>query len=269
MRKKQASKIDMFEIIPSLGHIEEYMALARQYGLAFEYNDFFAPELLDDSHALKERIRTYKSLGRPERVDTLHGVFYDILPFSYDSGIREHSIYRMQQSMEIAEELVCRGVVFHTNFSPDFLNNEKYRHNWLECMRKVIMRLLSSGSCDIYLENMFDQSPDELAEISASLQEESRFGVCLDIAHMRLVTDQPREWFRALAPYIKHFHMNDTHLKYDEHLAMGQGSIDWKEIEMLLEEFLLKDKSRLIEVSGLDKIRESLQYCQETGIIRQ
>ena len=51
--------------------------------------------------------------------------------------------------------------------------------------------------------------------------------------------------------------MNDTHLKYDEHLAMGQGSIDWKEIEMLLEEFLLKDKSRLIEVSGLDKIRDS------------
>ena len=168
--------------------------------------------------------------------------------------------------MEIAEELGCRGVIFHTNFSPDFLNNKKYRDNWLESMREVIAQLLSDSSCDIYLENMFDRSPDELAEVAALLREEGGFGICLDIAHMRLVTDEPREWFRVLAPYIRHFHVNDTHLKYDEHLALGQGNIDWKEIEALLEEFGLKDKSRLIEVSGLDKIRESLRYCQKTGI---
>lgn len=256
----------MLEIIPSLGEIDEYMRLAEQYGLAFEYNDFFAPELLDDSAALKERIRIYKSLNRSRERDTLHGAFYDVLPFSWDSGIRKHSVYRMRQSVEIAEELGCRGVIFHTNFSPDFLNNKKYRNNWLECTQETVIKLLSDSGCDIYLENMFDQSPNELAELAASLQGESKFGICLDIAHMRLATDQPREWFRALAPYIKHFHLNDTHLVYDEHLALGQGSIDWSEIEALLEEYGLKDKSRLIEVSGLDKIQESLKYCQRVGI---
>jgi len=258
--------MDMLEIIPSWEKMDEYMALAEKYGLAFEYNDFYAPGLLDDNAGIKERIRNYKSLGRPGGVDTLHGAFYDVLPFSWDSGIRKHSIYRMQQSVEIAEELGCRGVIFHTNFSPDFLNNKTYRSNWLESMREVVVQLLSGGSCEIYLENMFDQSPDELAEEAALLQEQSRFGICLDIAHMRLTTDEPREWFRVLAPYIRHFHINDTHLKYDEHLALGQGSIDWKEIQTLLEEFGLKDKSMLIEVSGLDKIRESLRYCQMLGI---
>ncbi len=256
----------MFEIIPSWEQIEEYVALAEKYGLAFEYNDFFAPELLDDRDGLKERIRNYKSLGRPQGVDTLHGAFFDVLPFSWDSGIRKHSIYRMRQSVEIADELGCRGVIFHTNFSPDFLNNEKYRNNWLEAMSKVISQLLSGSGCEIYLENMFDRSPDELAEVADLLRDESRFGICLDIAHMRLVTDEPREWFRVLAPYIRHFHINDTHLKYDEHLAVGQGSIDWEEIERLMEESGLKDKSRLIEVSGMDKIQESLRYCQMTGI---
>lgn len=256
----------MLEIIPSLGEIDEYMGLAERYGLAFEYNDFFAPELLDDSAALKERIRIYKGLNRSREQDTLHGAFYDVLPFSWDSGIRQHSVYRMRQSVEIAEELGCRGVIFHTNFSPDFLNNEKYRNNWLECMQETVTQLLSGSGCDIYLENMFDRSPDELAELAASLQGESRFGVCLDIAHMRLAADRPEEWFRALAPYIKHFHLNDTHLKYDEHLALGQGSIDWQEIEALQEKYGLKDKSRLIEVNGLDKIQESLKYCQRAGI---
>ncbi len=256
----------MLEIIPSWGQIEDYMALAEEYGLAFEYNDFFAPELLDDRDRLKERIDHYKSLGRPRGVDTMHGAFYDILPFSWDSGIREHSVYRMQQSVEIADQLGCRGVVFHTNFSPDFLNNERYRNNWLESMQEVVTRLLSGSSCDIYLENMFDQSPDELADLSGALREEARFGICLDIAHMRLATDEPREWFRVLAPYIRHFHINDTHLKYDEHLPLGQGSIDWKEMEALLEEFGLEGRSRLIEVSGLEKIRESLRYCRLAGI---
>jgi len=256
----------MLEIIPSWEQIEEYVALAEKYGLAFEYNDFFAPELLDDSQGLKERIRNYKSLGRPQGVDTLHGAFFDVLPFSRDSGIRKHSIYRMRQSVEIADELGCRGVIFHTNFSPDFLNNETYRNNWLESMSRVISQLLSGSGCEIYLENMFDRSPDELAEVADLLRDEGRFGICLDIAHMRLVTDKPREWFRVLAPYIRHFHINDTHLKYDEHLAVGQGSIDWEEMEGLVEESGLKDKSRLIEVSGLDKIRESLKYCQMTGI---
>ena len=256
----------MLEIIPSWEQIEEYTALAEKHGLAFEYNDFYMPDLLDDSVGLKERIRNFQSLGRPRGVDTLHGVFYDILPFSWDSGIQKHSIYRMQQSMEIADELGCRGVVFHTNFSPDFLNNEKYRNNWLESMRAVILQLLSGSNCEIYLENMFDQSPNELAEVAVLLQNEDRFGICLDIAHMRLATDRPLEWLRVLAPYIRHFHMNDTHLKYDEHLALGQGSIDWKEMETLLEKFGLRDKSRLIEVRGLDKILESLKYCQSNGI---
>lgn len=257
----------MLEIIPSLEKIEEYMALAERYGMAFEYNDFFSPELLDDGRALQERIKAYKSLGRPLGVDTLHGAFYDTLPFSWDSGIRRHSIYRMQQCMELADELGCRGVVFHTNFSPDFLNNEKYRGNWLDCMRDTVTKLLAGSRCGIYLENMFDRSPDELAELSLSLQGEDRYGVCLDIAHMRLATDKPREWFRVLAPYIRHFHINDTHLEFDEHLALGRGSIDWAEIGALLEEFGLKNQSRLIEVSGLDKIRESLKYCENIGMI--
>ena len=258
----------MLEIIPCWEQIEEYVELAEKHGLAFEYNDFYAPWLLEDASGLKERIRNYKSLGRPQGVDTLHGAFYDILPFSWDSGIRKHSIYRMRQSVEIADELGCRGVVFHTNFSPDFLNNEKYRNNWLESMREVVVQLLSDSNCEIYLENMFDQSPMELADVALLLREEDRFGICLDIAHMLLATDIPEYWIRVLAPYIRHFHINDTHLKYDEHLALGQGSIDWRIIEVLLEKYGLKDKSRLIEVNGLDKIWESLKYCQINGIAK-
>ena len=256
----------MLEIIPFWEQLEEYAALAEEYGLAFEYNDFFVPDLLDDGASLSERIRIYQSLNRPRGLDTMHGVFFDVLPFSYDRGIRKQSVCRMHQSIEIADKLGCKGVVFHTNLTPMLVNDEKYIGNWLKSMRETITELLSGSECEIYIENMFDQSPDELAELAAELKGEDRFGVCLDIAHMRLATDKPREWFDVLAPYVKHFHFNDTHLQFDDHMALGQGNIDWEEIEALIEEFDLKDKNRLIEVNGLEKIHQSLEYCQRVGI---
>ncbi len=256
----------MLEIIPVWEQLDLYAKLAEKYGLAFEYNDFFQPDLLDDEASCRERILAYQSLNRPGRVDTLHGVFFDILPFSFDSGIRRQSLYRMRQSLEIADKLGCRGVVFHTNFNPDLMAGEKYRENWLERMRETVCTLLSECDCEIFLENMFDRSAVELEELAVSLQGENRFGICLDVAHMRLSTDRPREWFERLSPYIRHFHINDTQLMHDEHLALGQGKIDWREIEALIGEFGLKEKSRLLEVNGLDKINLCLEYCQREGI---
>lgn len=63
-----------------------------------------------------------------------------------------------------------------------------------------------------------------------------------------------------------HLYNKNTHLQYDDHLVLGQGNIDWEEIETLIEEFNLEDKNRLIEVNGLEKIHHSLEYCQRVGI---
>ena len=53
-----------------------------------------------------------------EKTDTMHGAFFDIVPFSWDSGISRHSLYRMQQSAEIAAGLGCRAVIFHAGLRP-------------------------------------------------------------------------------------------------------------------------------------------------------
>jgi len=257
----------MLEIIPSWEQIDQCIALSEQYGLAFEYNDFYAPEFLDDGAALKKRIADYRSMGRPVGVDTMHGVFYDILPFSLDKGVREHGIDRMRQSVEIAEELGCRAVVFHTNLTPFFLNSAQYRQGWLESMRKTILEILKNSSrCEIYVENMLDDSPAELLALAQALEGERRFGVCLDVAHMMLQPGEPEKWFKALSPYIRHFHLNDTHLKYDEHLPLGQGLIDWQVIFGLMKKYNLEKKSILLEVKGLDKISQSLEYCRKMGV---
>lgn len=261
----------MIEIVPDAGMLDIYADLSARYSLGFEYNDFFQPDLLDSGEELGRRIALYKELKRPAGLDTLHGAFFDIVPFSRDSGIRRHSLYRMEQSMEIAEELGCRGVVFHTGLMPGLVMEETYRKDWLGAMADTFADLLRKyPGLEIYCENMFDESPNELAELSGMLKEEARFGVCLDVGHMMLATDKPEEWLQKLAPYIRHFHLNDNHLKYDEHLALGDGSIRWKHIFALFEQYGLTDRSMLLEVLGRERVNRSLEYisklARESGV---
>lgn len=253
-------------IIPRIQELETYVKLAEEYSWGFEYNDFFNPALLDDREALAQRIALYKSLDRPEGIDTLHGAFYDIVPFSWDSGISRHSVYRMQQSVEIAGQLGCRGVIFHTGLTPGLVDDQKYRSHWLEVMADTVRMLLrQDDKVEIYCENMFDESPLELAELAVILEGEKRFGICLDIAHMMLVTDKPEQWFEVMGPYVRHFHVNDNHLNRDEHLALGCGKIDWPYIFDMIQAHDLWKSSMLLEVNGLDKIGTSLDYLQTCG----
>jgi len=101
----------------------------------------------------------------------------------------------------------------------------------------------------------------------AAMEGEGRFGICLDIGHVMLVTEEPEQWFSLLAPHIRHFHLNDNHFKRDEHLALGSGSISWSHIFQLMEQYGLGDRSILLEVNDLDKVRASLDYL--SGVCSQ
>lgn len=253
----------MIEIIPDIRELDRYVELADKYSLGFEYNDFFDPQLLDDEAALKERIHVYKGLSRTQGVDTLHGVFYDLVHFSLDSGIRRHSLYRMQQSVEIAGQLGCRAVVFHGGLNPRYNKGNGYYDNWLERTTEVMDKLLAQDSgLEIYCENVLENTPDALTELAEQFQDQTRFGICLDVAHMQLAKGDAEDWFRKLHPYIRHFHLNDNCLQADDHFALGKGRIQWENIFDLMRHYKLWDVSRLLEVNGLEKIRESLEFLE-------
>ncbi len=263
---EQDCEVVMIEMIPDIEEPEAYLELAGRYGMGFEYNDFFRTELLDDSQALNRRISAWKGLERPAGVDTMHGAFYDLAPFSLDAGIRRHSLYRMQQSVEIAGRLGCRAVIFHTGLVPRFMSGAGYCEHWLDSMEETVNRLLEQdGHIEIYCENMLDESPVMLARLAERLKTKERFGICLDVSHLLLAGGDAAEWLRLLAPSIRHLHLNDTGMKTDDHLALGRGAVDWDEIFSLLDEYGLDKSSALLEMNGLEKIRESLSFLERAG----
>ena len=212
-------------IIPDINNIEETQKLAQEYNLGFEYNDFFSPDVLDDTDRLVAICKSYKQQSLPEYT-TLHGAFFDVIPFSLDKRIKEVSLQRIHESIDVARMMRARAVVFHTNYNP-FLNSPAYVDSFIKENIRIWDELLKANpDINIYLENMFDTTPDILLKLAESLQANPNFGVCLDYGHAALSKVVPYEWAKVLGQYVKHIHLNDNDLVSDLHLAWGDGKID-------------------------------------------
>lgn len=249
-------------MIPDYRQLQASVDLATEYGLCFEYNDFFFPDILEDEAAIEERIQAYSSLERDGSGDTMHGAFFDVTVFSYDPRIREISMLRMRQSMEIAKRLGLRAVIFHGNYLP-FLRGESYDNTWLSYTEDAI-RVLSKEypGIGIYLENMFEDSPELLVRLAERLRDVPEFGLCLDYAHALLNSDKIEGWMQAMAPYLRHMHVNDHHFDADVHLVPGEGMTDWQEF-CLLKERYAPEATILCEVRGLEATKQSVEFLKE------
>lgn len=254
-----------FLIIPVLNEIESSLALAKEYGFGFEFNDFFFPDVLEDGERLDDIVGKYKSHKLPETL-TLHGDFFDVLVFSDDSRIREISELRIRQSIEAAIKTGAGAVIFHTNHNP-FFTAEAYVKNWQKRNYDFWSRILSEyPQMNIYMENMCDFSPDMLAELAESLKGYPNFGVCFDYAHASVFGSDIDGWVKTIAPYVKHMHINDNDLKNDLHLAVGDGMIDWQLFRAYYERYF-SDITVLIETSSIENQRRSAEYLKKQGIL--
>ncbi|MBE6901174.1 MAG: hypothetical protein E7478_01735 [Ruminococcaceae bacterium] len=253
-------------IIPKINDIQQSLELAERYSLGFEYNDFFAPSVLDSERLTNEIIDRYKKHSLPH-FTTIHGAFFDVIPFSPDDRIREISLLRIEQSISAAKRINAGAVVFHTNYNP-FLSSKAYDLEWVIQNADIWSAILHKHSdINIYLENMFDKSPEILCRLSEKLCAYSNYGVCLDYAHAALSDVAAQMWAEMLGGYIKHIHLNDNDLKSDLHLAWGDGLIDRDTFYNCYEKHL-NGASVLIEVSDTDKQNRSVMRLVKDGFIR-
>ncbi|MCR5210913.1 MAG: sugar phosphate isomerase/epimerase [Lachnospiraceae bacterium] len=257
----------VFQIIPDPLHLEESIALAEEYGLGFEYNDFFSPQVLTDEKKCDELIARYEGIKVPGPV-TSHGDFFDVLVFSEDEEIRRISLKRIRQSLEISERLGAVGTVFHSNISPH-LYSDLYTNAWTdrneECWRAVCGEFPHQ---QIWLENMFDSDPVRLKVLAERLKDVENFGLCFDYAHANCfgAAHDIDEWAKTLAPYTKHVHINDNDGVMDLHKPVGEGQIDWYGFKRHLEEHM-SDASVLVENTGVEAQKISLQYLKKLGLL--
>lgn len=253
--------------IPKLEQIQDFTRFAREYDAGFEYNDFFLPSVLDAPDRIQDIIDLYRSLERDRSEDTLHGVFLDMCVNSADSRIFAATDLRIHQSMDIAASLGVKAVIFHTNHIPNF-RLKSYRLEWLDKNESYWRALLSEyPHLSVYLENMFDEEPELLVRLAAHMANEPRFAVCLDLAHAFLSGTPVEDWCSALAPYVRHLHINDNDGVEDTHCPVGSCSFPWEVYRNFLASLRPEKRpSVLIEVRSYEDLTKSVAYMKENKL---
>ena len=252
-------------IIPDANHIEESLALAKQYDAHFEYNDFYLPDVYDDAARVDALIDLYTALPRDRSLDTLHGAFLDVTVHSADAEIRAVSDKRIRQSMEIAKRLGVCAVIFHTNLIPNF-KTQSYIDGWVS-KNAAYWRTLSAEYPDvkIYIENMFDIDPTPMKALMESLSEVSGVRACFDFAHAAVFGKDVSAWTGALLPHTAHIHINDNDGIADLHLPLGEGVLDITPLDRAICESGAQP-GILIEMSGVEAQKKSILYLKQNGI---
>lgn len=250
-----------WHIIPEFENREAFATLAAEYGAAFEYNDFYLPEVYENEGEVERRIQGYLALDRDRSGDTLHGAFLDVVVSSEDSYIAEYSRKRMHQSMEIAERLGIRGVVFHSGLLRG-ITGDAYIKNWVQQQSMFFRRLAEEfPRLEIYMENTQEETPEALLLLKKELKNCPRFLFCLDYGHAVISGTKPAVWLEAFRGNLGHMHINDNDGSRDLHQVPGTGSIDWK--RFALETTWLPEVPVLIEIKGLRQQRQALKFLTE------
>jgi len=241
--------------------MDAFAAFSVEYQAAFEYNEFFNPLLLDDETEKAHIIRKYLGIGRDCSDDTLHGAFLDICVNSSDPLVFRASDYRVRQCMDIARRMGLKAVVFHTNYIVNF-RLRSYLDTWLgrneEYWRKILKAYPEQM---VYMENMFDDSPDLLMELAQRMADEPRFAVCLDTAHAMISGSPLEPWLSAMRAFVRHVHINDNDGTEDLHLPVGSGVFTWNLYDSWIRSFQEKP-SVLIEVRGFKALKASVEFME-------
>lgn len=166
---------------------------------------------------------------------SLHAPFMDIRPGAVDPLIRRATRRRFEQTLAMVEVLAPRTVVAHADYDDrrDWYNRDR----WLENSRQMFTWLggaVAAAGSRLMLENVYEERPEYLVPLLEGLAVD-RVGGCLDCGHATVFgSGGLAVWLEVLGPWLGQFHLHDNRGERDDHLALGDGCIDFDPVRRLL-----------------------------------
>lgn len=205
-----------------------------------------------DTHNLKWSLDWNPNLS-------LHGPFMDMSPGGMDEKVRRLTLERFLHLVEIAEVFKPKVLIFHPGY--DMWRFHGHEDQWLENSLKTWSQVLESArktTASIAIENVFEEDPATIEDLIKEIDSD-RFGFCLDTGHFNLFSKRPlKEWIDRLGHRIIEVHIHDNNGTKDEHLAIGDGKMDFDLFFRLLKGF--QNMPLLtIEVRSKEAVEKSIE----------
>ncbi len=194
------------------------------------------PEIYVDVGALKNLSEksietTAEKLKKNGLKTTLHAPYIDLNLGARDEDIRKISVDRVLNSIRLVlpfhpDMIVCHSGYFDYNYS---FNYSVWAENAYRSFTEIGEACIKDG-LKIAIENVFERNPDNLYYLLSKLPPEN-FGFCFDPGHANLFTEvEMKIWIEVLGDRLFEMHIHDNRGKYDEHLPLGDGNINYEQI---------------------------------------
>ncbi|MBN1103735.1 MAG: sugar phosphate isomerase/epimerase [Deltaproteobacteria bacterium] len=217
-----------------------------------------------ESHSRSEFVHVSEQLQSHDLAVTLHFPFMDLSPGSPDPGVRDLTRRRFQELLPLLSVFKPKAVVCHAGFESrryGFIR-QIWTRNSIATWSPLAESIRNEGGV-LMLENVFEDSPDDIREV---FEEIGDLGVkfCLDTGHGMAFSSTPlTEWIGGLAPFLGQVHLHDNRGVQDDHLALGQGIIDFERFLRRLREVLQIPPLVTLEPHREEDLLPSLRCLQE------
>jgi sugar phosphate isomerase/epimerase len=247
--------------IPFTMLYESYLDRFIEYKLNPEIS--FDAEALD-RYSVSDAVRIANELFACGLVITLHAPFMDLSPGSPDPQVRAITRKRFEQTLRFIPVLKPKTFVCHIGY-----DEQRYgymRDLWIENSIKMwswLGRCVRDEGSLLMLENVFERGPEDI-EVLLDRLEKEEVGFCLDTGHQAAFGRVPLEtWVTSLESHIGQLHINDNKGKRDEHLAIGKGTIDFREFFEQIKAIRREPPIITLEPHGEEDLWPSFEYLEK------
>ncbi len=192
---------------------------------------------------------------------SIHAPFMDLSPAAVDSKVREATVSRFNQIVEIAEILRPVAVVGHSGYEKwkYSLSIDLWLRKSLEFWKPLAERAESLG-CKIAVENIFEDEPTNLRVLMEAMSSEY-FGICFDTGHCNLFsTVSLDKWLDDLGEYIVELHLHDNDGSADQHHPIGDGTFNFDHFFSRLND---RDCIYTIEAHTPERVLKSIEKLKK------
>jgi sugar phosphate isomerase/epimerase len=181
-----------------------------------------------------------QQLHKNSRTVTLHGPFIDLSAGSPDPAIRRITRRRLEQLLELVPLFRPLSVVCHAGYDAKRYGyfKETWSENSIALWSWMADRVAEHGA-RLMLENVYEDGPEDIQFLFDNLKDK-KAGFCLDTGHSSAFGQADlKAWLDTLGPCLGQLHLHDNFGRGDEHLAMGNGVVDFS----IVFKYLKKNKN--------------------------
>ncbi len=196
-------------------------------------------DLTGPSRVFLKRVREEFS-ARGLRI-TQHGPYLGLNPAGINEKRRLLTVEKYREAFSAAEAMGSAAIVLHAGYDKKTFKADV--DHWLERSMRTwpeFVKRAEDGEITIAAENILEGEPAPLQRLVEEINSPN-FRLCIDSGHLNVFSRASFEtWFKALGPFIAELHLHDNRGKTDEHLSLGEGSIDFNEYFRLLKKYKVR-----------------------------